>query len=415
MGGVGQVRNAIYDFESDETAWLTGMAEAFGRLIPEARQTAVTRLGLHDRGVRVENVGPASPPVRLFLSAAAAAMPKRQIQHIVRRAPTAGTFSEWVQPLGVENFWKSFSLAGLRIGDFEGLRTVDGGDVFLSLSAWFGEERRMNARRRETLQALGAHMATTFRLRRALAEVNAPLTELPSAEAVVSADGFARHAVGGATASSARDALRAHVRLRERARTRRGQGEQTLWLPLVEGRWSLIDHFDTDGQRFYVALPNDPQFGARGALSVREAQVARMAAQGASNKEAAYALGLTASTVATVLRRCLAKLRLPDRLHLPFIAESSAQSLALGGEELRVATAELTVPAQLTPAEAEVAIAAARGRSDVSIAARRRVSPHTVANLLASVYRKLSVGGRGALAARLAKRPLAHREESVPQ
>lgn len=55
----------------------------------------------------------------------------------------------------------------------------------------------------------------------------------------------------------------------------------------------------------------------------------------------------------------------------------------------------------LTAAEAEVAHDAVGGLSNAEIATRRGTSTRTVANQLASIYRKLDVGSRAELAVRL--------------
>lgn len=55
----------------------------------------------------------------------------------------------------------------------------------------------------------------------------------------------------------------------------------------------------------------------------------------------------------------------------------------------------------LSPAEREVADAVLRGDSNRTIAAARATSVRTVANQLASIYRKLGVRGRTELAARV--------------
>lgn len=56
-------------------------------------------------------------------------------------------------------------------------------------------------------------------------------------------------------------------------------------------------------------------------------------------------------------------------------------------------------PDRLTEAELEVARLAVEGLDNKSIAARRGTSVRTVANQLASVYRKLGVSSRAELAA----------------
>jgi DNA-binding NarL/FixJ family response regulator len=56
-------------------------------------------------------------------------------------------------------------------------------------------------------------------------------------------------------------------------------------------------------------------------------------------------------------------------------------------------------PERLTRAERAVAAAAARGASNEDIARERRTSTRTVANQLASIYRKLGIASRAELAA----------------
>jgi DNA-binding NarL/FixJ family response regulator len=58
-------------------------------------------------------------------------------------------------------------------------------------------------------------------------------------------------------------------------------------------------------------------------------------------------------------------------------------------------------PAPLTTAEWEVARLAARGMSNLEIARDRATSPRTIANQLASAFRKLGVQSRSELAARV--------------
>ncbi|HLK38355.1 MAG TPA: helix-turn-helix transcriptional regulator [Polyangiaceae bacterium] len=59
----------------------------------------------------------------------------------------------------------------------------------------------------------------------------------------------------------------------------------------------------------------------------------------------------------------------------------------------------------LSIAEREVAVLAIQGLGNDEIASRRRTSVHTVANQMASIFRKLAVASRCHLAARLALCP----------
>jgi DNA-binding NarL/FixJ family response regulator len=63
---------------------------------------------------------------------------------------------------------------------------------------------------------------------------------------------------------------------------------------------------------------------------------------------------------------------------------------------------------KLTPQERRVAEAVAGGASDRQVAAEMFLSPRTVAYHLSSVYRKLGISSRAALAARLAQSPAPH-------
>jgi DNA-binding CsgD family transcriptional regulator len=59
------------------------------------------------------------------------------------------------------------------------------------------------------------------------------------------------------------------------------------------------------------------------------------------------------------------------------------------------------MPRSLTAAERAVALLALRGLTNRDIARLRRVSTRTVANQLASVFRKMGVGSRRELVARM--------------
>ena len=77
--------------------------------------------------------------------------------------------------------------------------------------------------------------------------------------------------------------------------------------------------------------------------------------------------------------------------------------LVVGGERLVVTSLPAgdgaAILDALTPAERDVARDAIAGLSNATIARKRRRAARTVANQLASVYRKLRVGSRAELAA----------------
>jgi DNA-binding NarL/FixJ family response regulator len=70
---------------------------------------------------------------------------------------------------------------------------------------------------------------------------------------------------------------------------------------------------------------------------------------------------------------------------------------------LSVPLPTLRLPAALTAAERAVVEAVFEGRSNDEIARQRDTSPHTIANQLATAFRKLGVGSRTELIARFGR------------
>lgn len=81
-----------------------------------------------------------------------------------------------------------------------------------------------------------------------------------------------------------------------------------VWPGLVQGRWSLIPVEGNRGERYMAAVENPPRIAKDHRLTTRENQVVQYAAQGQSNKQIAYTLGLSVSSVGTYLSQALKKL-----------------------------------------------------------------------------------------------------------
>jgi hypothetical protein len=142
-------------------------------------------------------------------------------------------------------------------------------------------------------------MASALRLRRRIER------EEVEDEAVLSPSGSVLHATGVAKQADARGRLRDAARAMDRARgpLRRNDPQEALdlWRALCDGRWSLVDRFESDGRRYVIAHRNEPNLLDLRGLSQRETVVAAFAQLGQSNKEIAYTLGLSPSSVATHL------------------------------------------------------------------------------------------------------------------
>ncbi|HEY1584608.1 MAG TPA: hypothetical protein VGH63_02905, partial [Polyangia bacterium] len=106
---------------------------------------------------------------------------------------------------------------------------------------------------------VAVHLAAAWRLRRTLRDASA--RTLDSADAILSPTGKIEHASEHARTRQARQALSHAAHTIERARTPRGRrnGDRTVaeWTGLIAARWSLVDHFESDGKRFLVARRND--------------------------------------------------------------------------------------------------------------------------------------------------------------
>lgn len=173
---------------------------------------------------------------------------------------------------------------------------------------------RISPARLALLQHLSVHLATAYRLRRRIDAISGerPGPDHSRVEAVLSPSGELVHASSSGRPREARHALSLAVRAAERARgkLRRAQPEEAmkLWKSMVSGRWTLSDHFESDGRRYLLAYVNPPSAPPLRSLSELERQVLSCAALGKSNKLIAHELGINLPTVGAALKRAAGKL-----------------------------------------------------------------------------------------------------------
>lgn len=383
-----ELLRAIVDLEISDEAWRRALAQKLRPWFPSELGVVVAELTLHAGGARIERVASADTGVAGIFSSALGSLSAPAAHAVVTRGSRIGTYTEWSEGTGAEALWHEFS-GDAGFEDWVGFCALDGGERVLLICAP-GAESLSDAFRRQ-LQPLVSHVATMFRLRRSL---GGAALEASLADAVLDPRGKLLHAEEPAKARTLRE------KLREAVRRRAGDPSGVLWDRLVAGRWSLVDRFDFDGKRHFLAIRNDPHFRPRHALTERERQVARMAAQGLMNKEIAFALGIAESTVATHLRRALGKIGVTRRSELPLLYEESARPLAGVRHAAVITPGEVSAP-ELTPSELEVVLLAADGRSNQQIADVRGSAVRTVANLLRRAFQKLGVSSRTEAAAAL--------------
>jgi DNA-binding CsgD family transcriptional regulator len=175
-----------------------------------------------------------------------------------------------------------------------------------------GSVRPLTDLERAVWYRLAIHLSAAYRLAGRAASPDAD-----DVEAVVTTGGKILDLRGLGRRPEVSGVLREAVLAIDRARTRRGRADPLaaleLWQALLAGRWSLVEHFDTDGRRFLLARRNDPGVSQPPGVTRRQRQVLFYASLGLSNREIGYALGLAENTVSAHVASGLARLGLPSR------------------------------------------------------------------------------------------------------
>jgi DNA-binding CsgD family transcriptional regulator len=244
--------------------------------------------------------------------------------HTLRPAFIAGTFLApgLVSGALVEG-WND--IAAVRNGRFRAHGLLDVLNVVAAepdgsgcaISNFRAEPVQLRGAEGHLIRGLFRHFTVAHRLQRKLRST--PIL-LDHAEAILDPNGRVQHATGRALPKAALARLRsaadkAHA---SRLKTRRSDPHAALgaWDSLVAGRWTLVDHFESDGRRYILALENaQPVSGVR-ALSPREREVLTRALEGSDNKVIAYDLGISHATVRVLMARAASKLGVRTRSEL---------------------------------------------------------------------------------------------------
>lgn len=284
------------------------------------------------------------------------------------------------------------------VGEVQGFfgGTREGG--IIGVMALLDSPLAMSQRERAYWQPVAAHLVSAWRLRQ---RFDTGATTQALTDAILLPD--------GKCLSSSRlhgpvcDRLREAVQKRESERDS-AMSSQAMWSDLVDGRWTLVDHFEASGRRVVLALRNAASGQSLSRLTARESSALNDARLGKSNKEIALTMNLSQSSVTRLLESAARKLNatLADLLQFGAADTVRCRSLAFGETSLLM-IAPATVDgwrAALTESEADVVAAALRGYSNRDIAALRGRSMRTVINQLASAFEKLGVQSRRELMSR---------------
>ena len=409
-----------YSLQGDLEQWCEGIAEVLEPSFPPglAFQTAAAHLDHESRDLRVlacHTLGGDRDPAlgTLFHRAAQLGMGKRVYSGVSRMSYTTATQAGLWTPEGFDAF---------RASGVQDYLMVIGASphVMIALGTLQARVLPRAPGSSNIWTRVSRHLHAGFRAR-LLLEDAAVLSEC---DAVLDPSGRLLNARGSARLSGARERLRCAVLARERSRDWRALGEvESLqrWSELVGGQWLLVDHFEASGRRYVLAIRNDPDSAELRALSRAEALALEGAALGEPYKAIAAQLDVSLARVHQLVGTGLAKLGLSDAADLVSCARSCGPRLLalwpIGDGTL----AALRFPAWsaeamlgLTVAERGVVAGLLEGRSYSQIAAARGRSLRTVANQVASAYRKLGVGSRLELVARFAAQRSPSLRKSAP-
>lgn len=208
--------------------------------------------------------------------------------------------------------------AAFGVQDFLVITAANPNDTGCSLLVPATDRIDITRREAKAWAQLAAHVAVARRLRASIANDVATLSD--RGEAVLEPGGELKHAVGSAAEEPAREALRRAARAVDRARSelRRRDADEAmaLWQGLVSGQWTLVDHFDSDGRRYVVAVRNVPETRGSPGLSELERCVLGYVALGHPYKLVAYELGVSVSTVSAAVAAICKKLGVAGRVEL---------------------------------------------------------------------------------------------------
>lgn len=312
MSAAVKLVEAAWRVTEESEAWLEAIARAASAVTPGQGAMVYTFTDEPGVGVRIGGHAAQGVPDGFVEATLAlnAATTDTEAARFYRSGILAGTVSERRAQTGAEgpdSYDRTVSPLG--IPDTFGLTASGPDGRGVVINSPLSTPQGLTGTQRWRWTQLGAHLQAAWRLHETL--------QRPATEAILDAAGRLDHAEGEARQPDAARRLEDAVQRIEWVRHTEPDALDP-WTALVDGRWSLIESYERDGRRHYLAVPN--LLGGEAltdrALTERERQVVLHVVQGDSNKLVAYQLGIQPGTVATLLRRALDKLGVDSRREL---------------------------------------------------------------------------------------------------
>ncbi len=327
------ILESVYSLQLDGRAWLHTVTEVMAAQIDEGLGAMAMMYDRHEGERRVlgmdgcgkigENLG-VVPEVGMILG------PERLAR--LMDEPCAGTGSQLLR-MRAKPYGELSRDVAARTGFFDlwQVNAVNPTGEGVLIGAPMRQARWLTRAETATWNRVAAHLASAMRLRRTLGiapvldEGGKTAVKMPDGEAVLDPSGKTIHAEAEATSKTARTELRDAAIAVDRARRKKNRDDPKAidaWKAMVDARWTLVDRFDSDGRRFYIAYRNDIPMRDPRKLTPREQQAVAFAALGSTSKLIAYELGLSISSVTTLLSSAARKLGVRSRAELVVLART---------------------------------------------------------------------------------------------
>lgn len=304
-----------YDVEAPEREWLEGVLERAAPAVDAGRGVVAYLYDAASRPLRIWNfVGEFEPTTKELVDVVTSADDEYVAQSYL--VTPFGTASEQPGFDRQRTFGRRLHKYGIK--DAIAINAFDRSGLGAWIGALLPEKASVTPADRERWSKVSMHIAAALRLRRQLQRRGRAKSPDAAADAVLTTTGKMERAVEEVVGS--RQTLAEAVRRLDRARgrLRKTAPDEAIdaWRVLVRARWSLVDHFESDGRRFVLAYRNLPQSSGPAAFTEREREVVALAVLGHTPKLIAYDLGLAASTVRVHLTNASRKLGVRTRPEL---------------------------------------------------------------------------------------------------
>ncbi len=404
------VIEAGYELEKSDGIWLAGILD---RASPLLGRGFWPTIGIYDytpQNINVASIETQGPALAKDFLQSSLQVRTAAVDEFFRGGKPVSSLSEalYAREPGIQAVVEKITDGAVK--DKFTVKAMTGQNSALIMCWLFAKQITPTEWERKRWAQVATHLSAGLRLRKRLNSLT--LDALP-VEAIFDASGKLHEARNEASTPSSREVLRSAVRRIDQLRTQAGRSNPDaslkLWEGLVDGRWSIVDYFDSDQRRFIVAIKNTPCYTDPCGLTTRERQVAEFVGMGRSSKEISYTLGVSHSAITNCTARIQVKLQLASRTELvgffsPGGLRTRLTEMDIAGEELLVGKYPLTNTSlleKLTAVEQAIVIHILAGSTNADIAQRRRTRETTVAKQIQTIFKKLSVRSRNELVARL--------------